>query len=58
MPLRIIEPRYLRMLSEEQGLGFGLCTLGEPRETGGTPLMPIGTRVEIIDFDWLRNNFV
>lgn len=55
MPLRIFEPRFLRMLSESQGGGFGLCTLGEPRAAGGTPLMPIGTRVEIIDFDWLTD---
>ncbi len=54
LPLRIVEPRHLRMLSESRGLGFGLCTLGEPRREGALPLMPIGTRVEVVDFDWLE----
>lgn len=53
--LRIIEPRYLRMLGLGHQRGMGLCMLGEPRQDGALALLPIGTRIEIIDFEQLED---
>ncbi len=53
IPLRLIEPRYLRMLGLSQAHGFGLCLLGTRREDGQMPLLTLGTRVEVVDFDQL-----
>ncbi len=55
--LRIFEPRYLRMVSEtlKSGSGFGLCG----KEKGmDDALYPIGTRVEIYDFENLSCNLL
>jgi Lon protease-like protein len=41
------------MLSISQTNGFGLCLLGSRREDGDMPLLALGTRVEIIDFNML-----
>ena len=53
LPLRLFEPRYLHMLGLSQGLGFGLCLLGTRRGDGQMPLLALGTRVEVIDFNLL-----
>ena len=53
LPLRLFEPRYLRMLSLSQAHGFGLCLLGTRREDGQQPLLALGTRVEVTDFNQL-----
>lgn len=53
LPLRLFEPRYLRMLTLSQPHGFGLCLLGTGREDGQMPLLAMGTRVEVIDFNQL-----
>lgn len=53
LPLRLFEPRYLRMLSLSQDHGFGLCLLGTRREDGQMPLLALGTRVEVTDFNQL-----
>ena len=53
LPLRLFEPRYLRMLSLSQAHGFGLCLLGTRREDGQMPLLALGTRVEVTDFNQL-----
>ena len=55
LPLRIFEPRYLRMIKEASTRGMGLCLLGKQQEGGFSPLMTVGTRVEIIDFDQLQD---
>lgn len=51
LPLRIYEPRYLRMIAEMGQREFGLCLLGKSMDSGATPLLTVGTRVEVIDFD-------
>ncbi|MGL4206202.1 MAG: LON peptidase substrate-binding domain-containing protein [Aeromonadaceae bacterium] len=56
IPLRLFEPRYLRMLGLSQAHGFGLCLLGTRREDGQMPLLTLGTRVEVIDFDQLEDD--
>lgn len=53
LPLRIFEPRYLRMVAESNQRGFGLCLLGKSEESGAAPLLTVGTRVEIVDFNLL-----
>ena len=53
IPLRLFEPRYLRMLGLSQTHGFGLCLLGTRREDGQMPLLTLGTRVEVMDFNQL-----
>ena len=50
IPLRIFEPRYLRLLALSQVQGFGLCLLGTRRSDGQTPLLALGTRVEVIEW--------
>lgn len=51
VPLRIFEPRYLRMVAQagRHGLGFGIGMLDEGEEEGGD-LFALGTRVRIVDF--------
>ena len=56
LPLRIFEPRYMRMIAESSKRGMGLCLLGKAQDGGFSPLLAIGTRVEIIDFDLLADN--
>ena len=47
LPLRVFEPRYLRMIAEASKRGMGLCLLGKAQDGGFSPLLAIGTRVEI-----------
>ena len=56
LPLRIFEPRYMRMIAESSRRGMGLCLLGKSLDGGYSPLLTVGTRVEIIDFDLLADN--
>ena len=51
IPLEIIEPRYLRMIAMSQQSGFGLCLIGLTNDHGYVPVLPLGTRVEVIDFN-------
>ena len=55
MPLRIFEPRYLDMVSMcmKGQIGFGVCAAkpGEPGEFSAP--QPVGTLVDIVDFDRL-----
>lgn len=58
MPLRIFEPRYLRMIAEAQVREFALCML-DPRQPDALRNMyPIATRVRIIDFDRLPDGLL
>ncbi len=56
LPLRIFEQRYIRMIAESQKRGMGLCLLGKSIDGGFSPLLTIGTRVEIIDFVQLADS--
>lgn len=58
LPLRIFEPRYLRMVAEAKERGMGLCLLGNAKEGGYSPLLTVGTRVEMIDFDLLDDGML
>ena len=44
LPLRVFEPRYLRMIAESAKRGMGLCLLGKAQDGGFSPLLAIGTR--------------
>lgn len=60
LPLRIFEPRYLRMVKEacRSGLGFGMCMLN-PRGAGALHSMyAIGTWVQVIDFATLADGLL
>ena len=52
MPLRIFEPRYLRMISEclQDDLPFGVLLIREGYETGPATTHDIGTLARIIDW--------
>lgn len=54
--LRIFEPRYKRLVAEslKSGQGFGLCVL----EEDGSTIQPIGTLVQIIDFETLADGLL
>jgi Lon protease-like protein len=58
LPLRVFEPRYLRMIAEASKRGMGLCLLGKAQDGGFPPLLAVGTRVEIIDFDRLDDGIL
>lgn len=51
IPLEIIEPRYLRMIAMSQPHGFGLCLIGIANEHGYVPVLPLGTIVQVTDFN-------
>ncbi|AWL12654.1 hypothetical protein HMF8227_02201 [Saliniradius amylolyticus] len=61
LSLRIFEPRYLRMVKEacRQNSGFGICMLKQGL-TGSErcPILPIGTYVNVVDFDMLRDGML
>lgn len=61
LPLRLFEPRYLRMVSEclKQESGFGIC-LARAKTEDGEPLKPypIGTLAKIVDFDQGSDGFL
>lgn len=54
MPLRLFEPRYLRMVSDclKTDTGFGICLIKDGGESGA-PALPYhhGTLSRIVDFD-------
>ncbi|OXS16230.1 ATP-dependent protease La [Zobellella denitrificans] len=60
LPLRIFEPRYVRMVSEasRSGTGFGIGMLDELDEEGNSDLFMLGTRVRIIDFYTLTDGLL
>ena len=53
MPLRIFEPRYQRMIAEAGESGFALCMVDPRQPDALRNMLPIATRVTIIDFDRL-----
>ena len=61
LPLRLFEPRYLRMVSDclKQESGFGIC-LARPKTDDGEPLKPypLGTVAKIVDFDQGNDGFL
>lgn len=60
LPLRIFEPRYIRMVSEasRSGSGFGIGMLDELDEDGSSDLFMLGTRVQTIDFYTLEDGLL
>lgn len=59
--LRIFEPRYLDLvrICTQARTGFGICPLERGSETArSTAPRPIGTLVEIVDFDQLHDGFL
>ncbi|OXY81487.1 LON peptidase substrate-binding domain-containing protein [Oceanimonas doudoroffii] len=52
VPLRIFEPKYVRMVAEagKDGRGFGIGMLEEPDDGGKGDLYMLGARVKIVDF--------
>jgi len=52
LPLRIFESRYLRMVKESfvDDRGFGVCMIDSGKDKDYGRILPIGTRVRIIDF--------
>ncbi len=53
LPLRLFEPRYLRMVSDcfRNGTGFGSCLSRPASGEGPIKPFPLGTLVKIVDFD-------
>jgi Lon protease-like protein len=60
LPLRIFEPRYVRMVKEccEHGRDFGVVMVAPIDDGLHGQILPIGTRVRIIDFDRLENELL
>lgn len=56
LPLKIVEPRHVRMIKEsyEREFAFALCMHSEEDDT----IYPIVTLVKIIDFEPLENNIL
>jgi len=52
LPLRIFENRYVRMVKESfvDDRGFGVCMVDAEKESDYGRILPIGTRVKIVDF--------
>lgn len=54
LPLRLFEPRYIRMVSEcmKKESGFGIC-LSRPQDSSDLDVQPypIGTVARVVDFD-------
>ncbi|MGL5037300.1 MAG: LON peptidase substrate-binding domain-containing protein [Aeromonas sp.] len=55
MPLRIFEPRYQRMIIEAGETGFAICMVNPEQPDALRNMLPIATRVTIIDFDQLSD---
>lgn len=54
LPLRIFEPRYLKMIGDcmRQDAGFGICAISHGSEVGeAASCYPVGTLVRVIDFN-------
>ena len=58
MPLRIFEPRYLRMVAEAGEVGFALCMVDPRQPDALRNMLPIATRVNVIDFDRLPDGML
>lgn len=61
LPLRIFEPRYLRMIKESIAAqqGFGICMLDTAgHEHNNSHILPIGTLVNVIDFEPRADNML
>jgi len=60
MPLRIFEPRYLKLIAacHKEGRSFGICLIREGNEVGA-PAIPfkIGTSVTIKEFKKISDTF-
>lgn len=61
MPLRIFEPRYIRMVKEAcaQNTGFAICMVNaKGDEKHNQHIYPIGTYVRVVDFDLLPDGML
>ncbi len=61
LPLKIIEPRYVRMIKEsyQRDHAFAMCMhLDTPEEETQSGIHPIATLVKIIDFEVLPNGIL
>lgn len=60
VPLRIFEPRYVRMIAEAEkdDRGFGIGMLEDADETGKGDLYMLGARVKIVDFYTLEDGML
>ncbi|WP_346351367.1 LON peptidase substrate-binding domain-containing protein [Oceanimonas sp. AH20CE76] len=60
VPLRIFEPRYVRMIAEAEkdDRGFGIGMLEDPDDTGKGDLYMLGARVKIVDFYTLEDGML
>ncbi|RCU45118.1 MULTISPECIES: LON peptidase substrate-binding domain-containing protein [Corallincola] len=53
MQLRIFESRYIRLVKEacQSDVGFGVCMLKKRSANSLVNMLPIGTRVQVVDFE-------
>ncbi|SHH77767.1 LON peptidase substrate-binding domain-containing protein [Ferrimonas marina] len=61
MPLRIFEPRYVRMVKESfaSSEGFAICMLDDQGDVEhNTHIFPLATRVQIVDFNPLDDGML
>lgn len=60
LPLRIFEPRYLRMVREacRSGDGFGMCMVNQRDGKALRNMFAIGTWVKVIDFEQLSDGLL
>lgn len=60
LPLRLFEPRYLRMVREacRNGEGFGICMLNPREGRALRNMFAIGTKVKVIDFEQLADGLL
>lgn len=60
LPLRIFEPRYLRMVKEScrSGDGFGMCMVNPREGKALRNMFAIGTWVKVVDFETLADGML
>lgn len=61
LQLRIFEQRYIRMIKESlaEQKGFGVCMLNpKGREDNNSHILPIGTLVNVVDFESLQDGML
>ena len=60
VPLRIFEPKYVRMVAEagKDDRGFGIGMLEDPDDSGKGDLYMLGARVKIVDFYTLEDGLL
>lgn len=61
LQLRIFEQRYIRMIKESlaEQKGFGVCMLNpKGHEDGNSHILPIGTLVNVVDFESLPDGML